>query len=155
MDAGILGTGVNIPEALGFVGIKGWALGLAFAAAMGWGLKWAKGKLPDLLAGWLMKRVQAGLAGEGIENGRLKKLVHSVVLALVIYAEEMLPDEGLGPKRLAFIERLLCSVPVLGFLFQWILVNKPEEWREIVEACVSTMDATLKKAGQEGTPPNP
>lgn len=142
---GPLGTAISIPDALGVVGVKVWALGMALTVALGYSIKWAKNSLPGVLAGWVIVRVQTGLAGAGVENGDLKELIHDITIPLVKFAEKKLPDSGLGPQRLAWIEDALSRIPWAGFLFHWIITTKQAEWRAVVEACVARMDEELKK----------
>jgi len=113
----VSGTAVSAtavtPAAMGLAAsIKTWAIGLAGAAVLSFGLKWVLSKGIDLLISWQMGKIQ-GMLKANTGDKALDQFEADLVLALVKLAQAKMPKDGLGAERKKFlIDFLTAKLPL-------------------------------------------
>lgn len=90
--------------------VKMWAIGVVAGIAVGAGLAWAKKKLPDLLGGYVSRRIDDALAvGDDIDD--------ELVLALCRWAEKKaereFPAGAAGAQKYQMVaDKLIAMLPL-------------------------------------------
>lgn len=123
--------------------MQNWAIGLAVTLAAPFVIKYAIKQVqqaPQKAIDWL-KAYVAHLLQSGKINPCGYSLFMHIFKAIAEWAEEQIPDSGMGEARMNLVLDTLATYPFIGLLVK----HDRNGIKQLIEAGVKAMDEALKK----------